>query len=109
MSIAATVPAVTTTDTLHVVAPGDYHHKRGDRCARCHRAVIPCDVITTSQTSPTIVHVACLTQRQQAAITDPTPCWFHDSRTLAGCPLPTYHHNLCRAHHAQLCCSKRPK
>lgn len=98
----------------HVVAPGDDYHRSRVACSRCHRAVIPCDVITTSQHNSTITHHGCLTARQQAAcITAPSPnadqCWYTDSRTLSPCPLPADAHNLCTAHHAQLCCAPSPK
>lgn len=117
MSSVATPPTAPNALRAHVVSPGDQYHKRGDRCAKCHRAAIPCDVITTSQHNPAIVHVGCMTNRQRDELyaslaTDPAaslnPCWFTDSRTLSPCPLAAYNHNLCRDHHAQLCCAKKP-
>lgn len=106
MNATATAPA-----TLHVVAPGDVYHRKKAACSRCHRALIPCDVVATPPSSPTITHHACLTQRQQAAYASPVtaPCWYTDSRTLTPCPLPLYNHHLCRDHHAQLCCERKPK
>lgn len=97
--------SATYAPTLRVVVvePRDFYDTQ--RCARCRQPMRDLDVIAVPTIGPA-THLRCLSSRQRAALpTEAAPedrCWWAGG-TADWCYNEIAAHNLCAAHHAQLC------